>query len=70
MCQLCLFSAANYCIPEVCVYFNNKLMRGNRTIKVYYLDGFGNIISSMEFTVQMKHIVLCYGAEAVILMLR
>ncbi|KAK5967342.1 Lasparaginaselike [Metaseiulus occidentalis] [Trichostrongylus colubriformis] len=29
-----LIVAANYDIPEVCVYFNNKLMRGNRTIKL------------------------------------
>jgi len=29
-----LIIAGNHCIPEVCVYFNHKLMRGNRTIKV------------------------------------
>ncbi|KAK6015565.1 L-asparaginase, type I, partial [Ostertagia ostertagi] len=29
-----LVVAANLDIPEVCVYFNNKLMRGNRTIKL------------------------------------
>ncbi|XGW03568.1 hypothetical protein V3C99_015056, partial [Haemonchus contortus] len=29
-----LVVAANFDIPEVCVYFNNKLMRGNRTIKL------------------------------------
>ncbi|XP_066596945.1 L-asparaginase isoform X2 [Prorops nasuta] len=28
-----LIIAANYSIPEVCVFFNKKLMRGNRTIK-------------------------------------
>ena len=28
-----LIIAANYVIPEVCVLFGNKLMRGNRTIK-------------------------------------
>ena len=26
--------AGHYCIPEVCLYFNCKLMRGNRTSKV------------------------------------
>ena len=29
-----LIIAGNFCIPEVTVYFNHKLMRGNRTIKV------------------------------------
>ncbi|KJH50139.1 L-asparaginase, type I [Dictyocaulus viviparus] len=29
-----LIIAGNFYIPEVCVYFNNKLMRGNRTIKL------------------------------------
>ena len=29
-----LIFAGNYTIPEVCVYFDNKLMRGNRTVKV------------------------------------
>ncbi|WKY08826.1 hypothetical protein Q1695_001756 [Nippostrongylus brasiliensis] len=29
-----LIVAGNFDIPEVCVYFNNKLMRGNRTIKL------------------------------------
>ncbi|CAI4223613.1 unnamed protein product [Auanema sp. JU1783] len=29
-----LVVAGNLDIPEVCVYFNNKLMRGNRTIKL------------------------------------
>ena len=29
-----LIFAGNYVIPEVCVYFDNKLMRGNRTVKV------------------------------------
>ncbi|XP_023340125.1 L-asparaginase isoform X4 [Eurytemora carolleeae] len=29
-----LILAGNYCIPEVSVYFNHKLMRGNRTVKV------------------------------------
>uniref|UniRef100_A0A158P9Q2 asparaginase n=1 Tax=Angiostrongylus cantonensis TaxID=6313 RepID=A0A158P9Q2_ANGCA len=29
-----LIIAGNFDIPEVCVYFNNKLMRGNRTIKL------------------------------------
>ncbi|XP_067641032.1 L-asparaginase isoform X2 [Eurosta solidaginis] len=29
-----LIIAGNYVIPEVCVFFGNKLMRGNRTIKV------------------------------------
>ena len=26
----------NYTIPEVCVYFDHKLLRGNRTVKVIY----------------------------------
>ena len=26
--------AGNYRIPEVCVYFNNKLFRGNRSTKI------------------------------------
>jgi len=29
-----LIIAGNFCIPEVTVYFNHKLMRGNRTIKI------------------------------------
>lgn len=29
-----LMVAGNYDIPEVCVYFNNRLLRGNRTRKV------------------------------------
>ncbi|XP_058452041.1 L-asparaginase-like [Malaya genurostris] len=29
-----LILAGNYIIPEVCVFFNDKLFRGNRTIKV------------------------------------
>lgn len=29
-----LIIAGNYSIPEVCVFFNSKLFRGNRTIKV------------------------------------
>jgi len=28
-----LIMAGSYCIPEVCVFFNNKLYRGNRTVK-------------------------------------
>lgn len=28
-----LIMAGTYCIPEVCVFFNNKLYRGNRTVK-------------------------------------
>ena len=27
----------NYTIPEVCVYFDHKLLRGNRTVKVLFL---------------------------------
>ena len=33
-----LIIAGNFCIPEVTVYFNHKLMRGNRTIKVRRID--------------------------------
>ena len=29
-----LIMAGNFCIPEVTVYFNHKLLRGNRTVKV------------------------------------
>ena len=29
-----LIIAGNFCVPEVAVYFNHKLMRGNRTIKM------------------------------------
>jgi len=29
-----LILAGNYTIPEVCVYFDHKLLRGNRTVKV------------------------------------
>jgi L-asparaginase len=29
-----LWIAGNYVIPEVCIYFNNKLFRGNRTKKI------------------------------------
>lgn len=28
-----LIVAGSYCIPEVCVFFNHKLYRGNRTVK-------------------------------------
>jgi L-asparaginase/archaeal Glu-tRNAGln amidotransferase subunit D len=37
-----LILAGNYVIPEVTVYFHNKLMRGNRTIKTstYEFDAF------------------------------
>lgn len=28
-----LIVAGLYCIPEVCIFFNNKLYRGNRTVK-------------------------------------
>lgn len=28
-----LIVAGSYCIPEVCVFFNNRLYRGNRTVK-------------------------------------
>ncbi|CAG2105883.1 unnamed protein product, partial [Medioppia subpectinata] len=37
-----LIIAGNYCIPEVTILFNNKLMRGNRTCKVStsHLDAF------------------------------
>ena len=34
--RVTIFVAGNQCIPEVCVYFNHKLIRGNRTIKVNY----------------------------------
>lgn len=34
-----LYIAANYPINEVCLFFNNKLFRGNRTTKVH-ADGF------------------------------
>ena len=29
-----LLIAGNYQIPEVCIYFGNKLLRGNRTTKI------------------------------------
>lgn len=29
-----LLLAGNYCIPEVTILFHNKLLRGNRTVKV------------------------------------
>lgn len=29
-----LLMAGNYCIPEVTILFHNKLLRGNRTVKV------------------------------------
>lgn len=29
-----LLMAGNYCIPEVAILFHNKLLRGNRTVKV------------------------------------
>lgn len=28
-----LIIAGHYAVPEVCVFFNNKLLRGNRSIK-------------------------------------
>ena len=47
-----LIIAGNFCIPEVTVYFNHKLMRGNRTIKV---DIFYNkfLFSSLAFPDQL-----------------
>jgi len=33
-----LLLAGNYDIPEVCIYFGKKLMRGNRAVKVNALD--------------------------------
>ncbi|MBC3764322.1 asparaginase [Neptunicella marina] len=35
-----LYLAANYPIPEVSLFFNNKLLRGNRSKKIH-ADGFG-----------------------------
>ena len=28
-------------IPKVTVYFDNKLLRGNRTVKVFWVNHFG-----------------------------
>ncbi|ARU56126.1 asparaginase [Oleiphilus messinensis] len=42
-----LYIAANYPIPEVTLFFNNKLFRGNRSRKVY-ADGF-NAFDSPNF---------------------
>ncbi|MGB0894619.1 MAG: asparaginase [Parashewanella sp.] len=42
-----LFIAANYAIPEVSLFFNNKLFRGNRTTKAH-ADGF-NAFASPNF---------------------
>ncbi|MEI6860032.1 MAG: asparaginase, partial [Shewanella sp.] len=39
-----LYIAANYPIAEVCLFFNNKLFRGNRTTKAH-ADGFGAFTS-------------------------
>ena len=33
-----LIMAGNFSIPEVTVYFNHKLLRGNRTVKVTLLE--------------------------------
>lgn len=39
-----LYIAANYPVAEVCLFFNNKLFRGNRTTKAH-ADGFGAFAS-------------------------
>lgn len=40
-----LVIATHYRIPEVCIYFNNQLFRGNRTTK-FDASGFGAFVSS------------------------
>ncbi len=39
-----LYIAANYPVNEVCLFFNNKLYRGNRSTKIH-ADGFGAFAS-------------------------
>uniref|UniRef100_A0A915K325 asparaginase n=1 Tax=Romanomermis culicivorax TaxID=13658 RepID=A0A915K325_ROMCU len=54
-----LILAANYDITEVCVYFNNKLMRGNRSSKIDNsgLDAFNSpncpILASIEVKIHV-----------------
>lgn len=56
-----LIAAGSLDIPEVCVYFNNKLLRGNRTIKVDNsgLDAFTSPnmppLAQMDITVKVSH---------------
>ncbi|WP_133406982.1 asparaginase [Parashewanella tropica] len=47
-----LYIAANYPIPEVCLFFNNKLFRGNRTTKAH-ADGF-DAFASPNFPVLLE----------------
>ncbi|KAA9001802.1 asparaginase [Affinibrenneria salicis] len=47
-----LYLAANYPVNEVCLFFNNKLMRGNRTTKAH-ADGF-DAFASPNFSVLME----------------
>ena len=55
-----LYMAGHYCIPEVCLYFNCKLMRGNRTSKVSTnrLDAFDTPnfppLATLEVDVQVR----------------
>jgi len=55
-----LYMAGHYCIPEVCLYFNCKLMRGNRTSKVSTnrLDAFDTpnfpALATLEVDVQVN----------------
>lgn len=47
-----LYIAANYPVDEVCLFFNNKLFRGNRTTKAH-ADGF-NAFASPNFPVLLE----------------
>ncbi|RLV61204.1 L-asparaginase 1 [Parashewanella curva] len=47
-----LYLAANHPIPEVCLFFNNKLFRGNRTTKAH-ADGF-DAFASPNFPVMLE----------------
>jgi len=58
--------AGQYNVPEVCLFFNNKLMRGNRTTKMSSdkIEAFDspNLPSLAIFEVSIK-IKLRFGAE-------
>ncbi|MEZ9821922.1 asparaginase [Shewanella sp. 10N.286.45.A1] len=47
-----LYIAANYPVAEVCLFFNNKLFRGNRTTKAH-ADGF-NAFASPNFPLLLE----------------
>ncbi|MCG9696717.1 asparaginase [Shewanella sp. Isolate11] len=64
-----LYIAANYPVAEVCLFFNNKLFRGNRTTKAH-ADGFDAfaspnfpILLEAGIKIRMKAGKICHSQE-------